>query len=177
MSPASSTTARRCSLRKVLSDNCMGVQYGMAHIFWHKTVNRPITNADAGRFIVGKSPSGWLAGFLTESGPSGPMLDGCHKGQPDTIRVCEFPARVCVFERDADRRRRRAIAPRSCRKNHQAGALRCGALQRQTRHTRIPCRKQCADFRVLPTLPTLSRARRAGLGPSVRRLGRATPCD
>lgn len=66
------------------------------HIYWHKTVNRPIVEADLGRFIVGRSATQWLAGFLVKGqSESGPFVDTEYHRSPGVQYVCANS--MCVY--------------------------------------------------------------------------------
>lgn len=68
----------------------------MRFIFWHKTVNRPITNADAGKFVVGRSPTEWMAGYIVENhDPSGPRIDTKYRATDRNL--CANFLRVYAF--------------------------------------------------------------------------------
>lgn len=67
-------------------------------IYWHKTVNRPITNADVGRFVVGRSRSHWMAGHVVEShAGSGPLIDTQYLRNPSAQHFCATSIRIYAF--------------------------------------------------------------------------------
>lgn len=68
----------------------------MPRTFWHRAANRPIRRDDDGRFVLGKSASGWVAGYVADT-VSGVCVDTGPTGAPLTRMVAANALRIYTF--------------------------------------------------------------------------------
>jgi hypothetical protein len=82
----------------------------MAKNFWHRAVNRPITDGDEGKFVVGRGHGGWTCGWILASqGRDGPSIDTGIKHMPygqfvstNALRIYTFLESPPQWEEDAN---------------------------------------------------------------------------
>jgi hypothetical protein len=77
----------------------VGDGLAMRNIYWHKSVNRPVGDADIGKFIVGRSTSQWFAGYVVAHAMhGGPFVDIGYATGPSEARYWPASAlRVYAF--------------------------------------------------------------------------------